>query len=131
MRNNFKLIFAVVLSFLLILSAADASVFQSEDSKMLIGNWDIELVEPAMQMEFVFMMDEDTLSGEMKFEMGSGVMEEIVFEDNKLTFLVALDAGGQVVEIEVLATVNEDEIKGTLFTEMGDVEFSGKKRKEK
>ena len=128
MNNIFKM--ALVLSLVLSLSipATKGLFAQTEEVKALIGTWDIELTEMGMQMEFIFKMEEGTLSGALEFEMGSGIMEEIVFEENKLTFLVSLDAGGQAVSVEAEATVDGDEITGIMFTDMGDVEFVGTKR---
>ncbi len=130
MKNNTRLILAISLVFLLILSTVDASSAQSKDYKALLGSWDVEPVAPAIQMELVFTIDEDTLYGELRTEMGSGFMEEITFEDNKLTFLVSVDAGGQVFNLKVLATVDDDEMTGTMYSDMGESEFSGKKRKD-
>ena len=130
MKNSTSLILVISLVFLLILSTVDASSAQSKDYKALLGSWDVELADPAMQMEFVFTIDEDTLYGELKSEVGSGIMEEIAFEDNKLTFFVSVDAGGQVFNLEVLATVDDDEMTGTMYSDFGDSEISGKKRKD-
>ena len=129
-----KIIFKMALIFSLVLSLSfpsAAGLFsQSGNVEALLGTWDVELTEMGMQMEFIFKMEDDALSGALEFEMGSGIMEEITFEDNKLTFLVSLDAGGQTVNIEGTATVDGDEMTGTMFTEMGDAEFTGIKRKE-
>ncbi|NOR15210.1 MAG: hypothetical protein GQ544_05865 [Candidatus Aminicenantes bacterium] len=130
MKNSTRLILVISLVFLLILSTVDASSAQSKDYKALLGSWDVEPVAPAIQMEFVFTIDEDTLYGELRTEMGSGVMEEITFEDNKLTFLVSVDAGGQVFNLKVLAKVDDDEMTGTMYSDMGESGFSGKKRKD-
>ncbi len=130
MKNSTRLILAISLFFLVILSTVDASTAQLKDYKALLGSWDVELVEPAMHMEFVFTIDEDMLYGELKSDVGSGFMEEIVFEDNKLTFFVSVDAGGQVFNLEVLATVDDDEMTGIMYSDFGDSEISGKKRKD-
>lgn len=103
---------------------------QSEDIQALLGTWDVELTEMGMQMQFVFKMEEEKLTGELVFEMGSGIMEDIAFSDNKLTFFVSLDAGGQVVGVDVTATIDGDEMTGTMFTDMGEAEFTGTKRKD-
>jgi hypothetical protein len=129
-----KIIFKMALIFSLVLSLSfpsAAGLFsQSGNVEALLGTWDVELTEMGMQMEFIFKMEDDALSGALEFEMGSGIMEEITFEDNKLTFLVSLDAGGQTVNVEGTSTVDGDEMTGTMFTEMGDAEFTGIKRKE-
>ncbi|MCJ7680626.1 MAG: hypothetical protein MUP70_07875, partial [Candidatus Aminicenantes bacterium] len=88
------------------------------------------LTEQGMVMEFVFKMEEDTLVGEMVFEMGGGVMENIVFEDNKLSFSLTVDAGGQTVGVDATATVEGDTMTGFMDTDMGAADFKGTKRKE-
>ena len=82
-------------------------------------------------MEFVFTMDGDSVSGELIFEMGGGTMENIDLDDNELTFFVSIDAGGQIIDVGALATVEDDEMTGTLSSEMGDAYFWGTKRKDK
>lgn len=130
MKSVFKM--SMVLSLVLALSfPGGLGLFaQIEDVKALLGTWDIELTEMGMQMQFIFAMEDDTLVGELEFEMGSGTMEEIAFAENTLTFRVTLDAGGQVVNVETEATVDGDEMTGIMFTDMGEVEFMGIKRKD-
>jgi hypothetical protein len=130
MKNYTKLILVVSLVFVLILSIVNVSSAQSKDYKALLGSWDIEIVDPPMQIEFVFSIDEDTLYGELKSEAGSGYMEEITFEDNKLTFIVSVDVGAQVFNLKVIATVDDGEMTGTMYSDMGESGFSGKKRKD-
>ena len=130
MKNLFKLLFVASMVSVLSVPSAIGLIAQAEDYKALIGTWDVEITEMGMQMQFIFKMEDGLLEGKLEFEMGSGDMEQITFEDNNLTFLVSLDAGGQVVNVEVSATVDEDKMTGTMFTEMGDVIFEGIKRKE-
>ena len=130
MKNNFKAAFIFSLILLLSFPALNALFAQEKDFKALLGNWDVELLDMGMAMEFVFKMDGDALSGEMNFEMGNGIMEEIVFTDNELTFFVSLDAGGQIINVEAVATVDGENMTGMMFTDMGEVEFSGTKRKD-
>jgi hypothetical protein len=101
---------------------------QAEDVKPLLGTWDVELTDMGMLMQFIFKMEEGTLTGLLEFEMGSGKMEEITFNENKLTFLVDLDANGQMISIEGMATIDGEEMSGTMNTEMGEAVFTGKKR---
>ncbi len=129
MKRIFKTALVVPLILSLSFPAAAGPLAQSKDVEALIGTWDVELTEMGMQMEFIFKMENDTLSGALEFEMGSGAMEEIVFSENKLTFLVSIDAGGQTISVEAEATVEGDEMTGTMFTEMGDAAFTGRKRK--
>lgn len=121
-----------LISFILLLNiAAETADFdQTQESNPLIGTWDIELIEMGFQLQFVFKMEDDTLTGEMVFEMGSGTMENIKFEENELSFYVEFDAGGQIMGVDVSGTVEEDKIKGFMNSDMGTADFSGTKRKE-
>ena len=129
MKRIFKTALIAPLVLWLSFSAMAGLFAQSKDVEALIGTWDVELTEMGMQMEFIFKMEDGTLSGTLEFEMGSGVMEEIVFNENKLTFLVSIDAGGQTISVEAEATVEGDEMTGAMFTEMGEAAFTGTKRK--
>lgn len=129
MKNNFKVsyIFALVL----ILGVSTAAVFSTQqDFKSILGTWDVELTEMGMAFELVFRMEDGEITGEMNFDMGSGELSEITLADGKLTFLSTFDAGGQTMSIEAMATVEGDEMNGTMSSDMGDAEFSGTKREE-
>lgn len=121
----------VILLLLILLTGFSNSVLSSGQSskfEALIGTWDVELTEMEMLMQFVFKMEDDALTGVLEFDMGSGIMEEITFDENKLTCFVNLDAGGQLINIEVLATVEGEEMTGTMITDMGDTGFTAEKR---
>lgn len=123
---------ALVLSLVLTLSIPTLTGLfaQSQEKNVLIGTWDVELTEMGMLIEFIFKMEDEILSGVLEFEMGSGVMEDLSFNDNKLTFFVSLDAGGQMIGLDVEGTVEDDTLTGTIFSEMGEAGYTGKKRKE-
>ncbi len=127
--QKFLLILAV--SFLLLLSAASNSFTQTNELKAIAGTWDIEVVDQGMFMEFVFELKGDSLSGMLVFEMGDGEMTDIEFKENVLTFSVSLDGGGMTIDVDVEATVDGDEMSGTLDSDMGSADFSGTKRKDK
>jgi hypothetical protein len=95
-----------------------------------LGTWDVEIMSMGMQMEFIFKMDGDNLVGEMVFDMGGAELVDIAFEEGKLTFIASIDAGGQMIDLEGEATIEEDKMTGLLFSDMGEVEFSGTKRKD-
>lgn len=129
MKNIFKITLVFAL-FLLLNTLASPGLFaQSDDIKALLGTWDIELTEMGMMMEFIFKFEDDSLTGELEFEMGGGTMEEIALEGNTLTFRVTIDAGGQAVNVETEATIEGDEMTGVMYTDMGEVEFVGIKRR--
>jgi hypothetical protein len=128
MKTHSRRILITSLVFVLIAPVSQQIFSQSKDFQTLVGTWDIDLPAMGMQMEFVFSLEEDTPSGEMVFEMGSGVMENIVLENNKLSFFVSVDAGGQVVGVDVTAEVLDGEMTGMMATDMGDMDFTGTKR---
>ncbi len=127
MRTVFKFIFAFYLVLLVSFASAKAFFSQSTEYSALIGTWDIN-TDVGIQMEFVFTMDADEITGELIFEMGSGTMENIDLDHNELTFFVSLDAGGQIIDVSAYATVEGDEMTGKLSSEMGDANFWGTKR---
>jgi hypothetical protein len=130
MKKNIKVAF--IISWVLLMSFTSASVViaQAENYKALLGAWDVELTGMGMQMEFIFKMDGEKLTGEMNFDMGAAELEDISFEEGKLTFTATVDAGGQTMGIEAEATIEEENITGVMFTEMGEAEFVGTKRKD-
>ena len=129
MKTIFQFILAFSLILLVSFPSAKALITQSTEYSDLIGTWDIYL-DVGYQLEFVFTMEDDEINGELVFEMGNGTMENIELDDNELTFFVSLDIQGQVIDIGVSATIEGDEMTGMLSSEMGDVAFSGTKRKE-
>ncbi|MFC2158139.1 hypothetical protein ACFLT9_09910 [Acidobacteriota bacterium] len=129
MKNNFKFYHILVLALIICISTASALSSQ-QDFKPILGTWDVELTEMGMTFELVFKMEESEITGEMNFDMGSGELSEITLADGKLTFLSTFDAGGQTMSIEATATVEGDEMNGTMSSDMGDAEFTGTKRKE-
>ncbi len=125
-----KIVATVVIFALVMLSSFSnaALTVQSEGQKALLGTWDVELISQGMQMEFIFKMEEDQLKGEMVFDMGAAEMEDIALEEGTLTFSAAIDAGGQTISIDAEAVIEGESLTGTMFTDMGDAEFSGTKR---
>jgi hypothetical protein len=130
MTKNVKVSLVSALVLLLSFSVSGVLATQSEDYAALLGTWDVELTSMGMQMEFVFKMDGEKLTGEMNFDMGAAEMADIAFEEGKLTFTASVDAGGQMIDIEAEATIEGEAITGVMLTEMGEAEFSGIKRKD-
>lgn len=127
MKYFFKVTFVFTVVFLLSLTAVDTSA-QTNDHKALIGTWDIELTDVGYQMEFIFKMEDGELIGELVFEMGNGIMENITFENNEISFSVSIDAGGQTVSADVTATIEGTEMTGNMDTDMGGSALTGTKR---
>ncbi len=130
MNKNIKLVFVISLSLLTSFSTATVLFAQSEHHAVLLGTWDVELTAMGMQLEFVFKMDGDDLTGEMIFDMGTAEMADITYKEGKLTFTADVDAGGQMISIEGEATVEGEAMTGVMFSDMGEADFFGAKRKD-
>jgi hypothetical protein len=102
----------------------------SQEAKydVLLGEWDVQTEDGQFMFVFTFSMEENTLVGMMEGPTGEVEMEDISFEDNELMFTVTVDAGGQVLVVDFSATIEEDSLEGFLSMEMGEMNFSGKKR---
>jgi hypothetical protein len=124
-KNPFLAIFWVILFCLLATMSASA---QESNYEALLGEWDVQTEDGQFMFVFTFSMDEDTLVGMFEGPTGEVEMEDISFEDNELMFTVTVDAGGQVLVVDFSATIEEDSIEGFLSMEMGEMDFSGKKR---
>ncbi len=127
----------VAIAAVLLLSFSATQAFPSQESppqvsdpKVLLGTWDIEVIDMGFQMQFVFKIIEEVLSGELVFEMGSGTMTELKLEKNELSSYVELDVGGQYIGISITGTIDGDTITGFLTSDMGSVQYTGTKRKE-
>ncbi len=130
MKKYVRRVFFVSLIVLLSFSAATGLFAQSEDHAVLLGTWDVELTAMGMQLEFVFKMDGDDLTGEMVFDMGTAEMADITYKEGKLTFTADVDAGGQMISIEGEATIEREAMTGVMFSDMGEADFFGAKRKD-
>ena len=124
-KNPCLTIFGVILFALLATMSASA---QESNYEALLGEWDVQTEDGQFMFVFNFSMDEDTLVGMFEGPTGEVEMEDISFEDNELMFTVTVDAGGQVLVVDFSATIEEDSIEGFLSMEMGEMNFSGKKR---
>ena len=130
MKNTLKVTLTCALVLLVGLSSASALAADSQDYDALLGTWDVTLTEMGMEMELIFTMDGDTITGEMVFDMGGAELEDIEFENGTLTFAATVDAGGQTVSLESTADISGDEIEGTMSSDMGDMGYIGTKRKD-
>lgn len=101
------------------------SLAQSEKYEPLLGIWDVETEDGQYSFTFEFSMEEGTLKGLFTGTSGEVEMENLVFEDNKLTFSV--DAGGMVIDFS--ATIEGDKLEGGLSLQYGEANILGTKRK--
>jgi hypothetical protein len=101
---------------------------QEGEYEALLGEWDVQTEDGQFTFVFTFSMEEDTLTGMFEGPTGEVEMEDISFEENELMFTVSIDAGGQIMVVDFSATIEEDSMEGFLSMEMGEMNFSGKKR---
>jgi len=113
---------------LICLSATFFASAQEANYDALLGEWDVETEDGQFMFVFTFSMEEDTIAGVFGGPTGDVDMEDISFEDNELMFTVTIDAGGQIMVVDFSATVEDDSLEGFLSMEMGEMNFSGKKR---
>ena len=130
MKTIPRFIFAFCLVLLVSVQPAAAQSTQTPDYSALVGIWEVD-TDADIPLQFIFKIEDKALTGALEFEMGGGTMESITFVENQLTFFVNIDAGGEIVGVEITARIEEDKMSGTIFTDMGDLSFTGIKKKEK
>jgi hypothetical protein len=118
-------IFGLVLFCLSVTFFASA---QEVNYDALLGEWDVETEDGQFMFVFTFTMEEGTLMGVFGGPTGDVDMEDISFEDDELMFTVTVDAGGQIIVVDFSATIDDGSMEGFVSTEMGEMNFSGKKR---
>ena len=120
---------AIILGLILIcLSVTFISSAQETNYDSLVGEWDVETEDGQFMFVFTFAVEEDSLTGVFGGPTGDLDMEDISFEDNELMFTVTIDAGGQILVADFSATIEDNSMEGFVSTEMGELNFSGKKR---
>jgi hypothetical protein len=116
----------VCLVFALTLPAAFA---QAQKYEALLGVWDAETDGAEYTFVFTFTMEDGKLAGVFEGQSGEVEMQNLTFDDNKVTFTVEIDAGGQGMAIDFEATVDGDSLEGQLSMEFGEAPITGAKRK--
>lgn len=112
---------------LIIFCLSTSIVFgQAEKYKALLGTWDVQTEDGSYEFTFEFSLQEDMLIGKFTGSSGETDMENLTFEDNKLSFSV--DVGGMVIDFS--ATIDEGSLEGMLSLEYGEANISGEKRKD-
>ncbi len=127
-QNLHTRIFALVMIVSLI---APISVFaQPQKYDALLGIWDVQTEDGQYTFEFNFSLKEGKLVGLFTGQAGETEMEDLTFEDNKVVFLVKIEAGGQEMPIDFEATIDGETLEGMLALEFGEAVITGTKRKE-
>ena len=105
-----------------------AAYAQAQEYEALLGVWDAETDGAQYTFVFTFTLEEDKLAGVFEGQSGEVEMQNLAFEDNRVTFTVEIDAGqGMVIDFE--ATIDGDSLEGQLSMEFGEAPITGTKRK--
>ena len=124
MKETYK---PVLIFILLIFCLSASMVFgQAEKDKPLLGTWDVQTEDGSYEFIFEFSLQEDTLTGKFTGSSGETDMENLTFEDNKLSFSV--DINGMIIDFA--ATIDGDSLEGMLSLEFGEANISGTRRKD-
>jgi polyisoprenoid-binding protein YceI len=104
--------------------------FSIQQYDALLGEWDAETEGAQYTFVFKFFTQEGKLAGTFEGQGGEVEMEDLAFADNKVTFTVEIDAGGQTMSINFEATIDgENNLEGFLSMEFGEASITGTKRK--
>jgi hypothetical protein len=124
--HRFILAAGLVLFCQLISSAA----FGQEDPyKDLLGKWDVQTEDGQYTFVWTFIIDKGELTGTSVSSSGEFKMENLKFENGKVTFLVNVVAGGQTMPIQFSAVIEGDSLRGGLSLQYGEANIVGKKKK--
>jgi hypothetical protein len=111
------------------LLAAAGTGYGAQQYDALLGEWDAETEGGQYTFVFKFFMQEGKLAGTFEGQSGEVEMQNLAFADNKVTFTVEIDAGGQTMAIDFEATIDGDSLEGFLAMEFGEGSITGTKRK--
>ena len=111
------------------LSTFSPNIAQEKKYEGLLGTWDVETEGGQYSFVFTFSMENGTLKGMFSGTSGEENMENINYQDNKLTFTVNVDASGQSMAIDFSVTIKGETMEGTLSLEYGEADITGKKRR--
>ena len=125
-KHNLRHLAIFSLVFALTLPAAFA---QAQKYEALLGVWDAETDGAQYTFVFTFTLEDGKLAGVFEGQSGEVEMQSLAFEDNRVTFTVEIDAGGQGMAIDFEATIDGDNLEGMLSMEFGEAPITGAKRK--
>jgi hypothetical protein len=113
---------------LLGLFAASASA-QESPYKDLLGKWDVQTEDGQYTFVWTFVLDKGELTGTSVSNSGEFKMENLKYENGKVTFLVNVGSGGQTMPIQFSAVIEGDALRGGLSLQFGEANIAGKKKK--
>lgn len=125
-RNSVLAVLSIMLFFL---TAFSSVITEEKKYGDLLGEWDVQTESGQYSFVFTFSVENDTLKGIFSGSTGEVEMENLSYEDSKLTFTVNVDAGGQSMAIDFSCSIEGDVLEGMLSLQFGEANITGKKRK--
>ena len=90
-----------------------------------VGTWDVVMKSPMGDMPSTIIVDEDLTANMVSGQMGTSVINNIVVEGNNVSFVTALDAMGQQIELKFAGAIDNANINGIFSSQFGDSEVTG------
>jgi hypothetical protein len=108
---------------------AVTAIAQEDTYKDLLGKWDVQTEDGQYTFVWTFVLDKGELTGTSVSNSGEFKMENLKFENGKVTFLVNVGSGGQTMPIQFSAVIEGDALRGGLSLQFGEANIAGKKKK--
>ena len=102
---------------------------QENPYKDLLGKWDVQTEDGQYTFVWTFVLEKDVLSGTSVSNSGEFKMENLKYENGKVTFLVNIGSGDRTMPIQFSAVIEGDALRGGLSLEYGEANITGKKKK--
>jgi|GEM_PF-6423652 len=128
-----KRYFTVTLAFLIIFGiGVENGNAQKKKYDALLGTWDavVQTDGGDYYNTFIFTLEDDSLTGVFSSELGDSPLENLKFEDNKLSCDFTIEMADGELYLEVECDIEENEMTGNVFADMGDFPITATKRKE-
>jgi len=115
--------------FVLLCLPVSQALAQENPYKDLLGKWDVQTEDGQYQFVWTFVLNKDVLAGTSVSNSGEYKMENLKYENGKVTFLLNVGSGGQTMAIQFSAIIEGDALRGGLSLEFGEANIVGKKKK--
>jgi len=105
---------------------------QKKKYDVLLGTWDavVQTDGGDYYNTFIFTLENDSLTGVFSSELGDSPLENLKFEDNKVSCDFTIEMADGELYLEVEFDIEENEMTGNVFADMDDFPITATKRKE-
>ena len=93
----------------------------------IVGTWDTVAVTPVGEQAATWTISADG-TGVMSGEAGDQAIDGIMMDGNSLSFEVAIDAGGQSLNLSFSGTVEGDSLSGEFDSDFGAFSVTGSRQ---